>query len=956
MDIHLNKIQSKNINIAPFGQTQSLDQSDNKGYADYKSIYNKDIEAQKLNLAFKANTMAQLPDKYKEIQTFDVPFLDKGRIYQLENGQKVIIIPKEGPTAINTYVKVGSFNEPERIKGISHYIEHNLFNGSHNLASGEFVKQVNNLGGEYNAGTETLSTNYYITSPLHHADDLDKFIGMHADMLQNPSFLQEMLDKEKGPVISEIHMYNDIPKARAGNTLIKNLFNIKSDNDLIAGSEKTIRDVTKEDVMEFYNKWYTPDNMTTVIVGDVNPAETIKLVSKYFNSAKKITNPADKYYLPLDNPVKSTVRADFVTSGVNTVDLQMAFIGPKNNDIKGIIATNAMGMAISGYEGAKLAKVMKEFNTDASFAVRELSPNINDPQVIALFSQFKPGDEENGLKAIYFTLHNFTQTPINQQELDIIKLKLKNNLASASENSMNLSNIIGGCITNNGNLNLYTDWIKTVDSLTVKDIQDAARQYLDLNKASIVMLHPENQQISPVNTIKVNNKLSFTGNVSNIKMENVQEYDLSNNLRLLLNNDPKAIRTTASLVLSMNKIPPSKPGVYEIISSMMNDSTKNYNAEQLSELIDSHDLDISLAAGYKAIGTACACDNRNLPLSLDVMKEMLFNPVFTQDKLNKAREEIKLAYLSEFENPKDRAFEFLYGEHPLGYSSRKVLENIDNVTLDDVKSFYDNILQNAQAKAVITAPLDKTPELSSQIFTSLTQNFPTVQKYKVSNKFHSNPLEKNHVITEASDRDQAHIVQMFKISETGNIKDSVSIALLNKILGGSSQSRLFRDLRESQKLAYMVKSNYSSNGKTGTLGLEIKTTTKTVQNGNIVPQYENLQKSLDGFNMHIKQLIETPVSKEELEGAKLAIKTEIINDMESSAGKTSLLINGLDSPYGKEKVNELLKEIDNITAVDVQKTANLYLKQPSVISVIASKDTINNKKDYLASLGTLSQY
>ena len=959
MDINLNKIQSLNINTAASGKTDNSSVTPNSGYADYKSIYNSDSEIKKLNIAFKANALVQSPIGYREIQTFDVPFLDKGKLYQLDNGQKVVIIPKQGPTTINTYVKVGSFNEPEKIKGISHYIEHNLFNGSSQLKPGEFVKLTNNMGAEYNAGTETLSTNYYIASPLHKNGDLEKFIGMHADMLQKPSFLQEMLDKEKGPVISEIHMYNDMPGSRAGNDLIKNLFNIKSDNDLIAGSDKTITDVTRQDVLDYYNKWYTPDNMTTVIVGDVNPNETIKYVSKHFNAGKNQTNPVDKYYLPLNNPIQKTKRADYKSSGVNSVDLQMAFVGPKNNDLRETVASNALETVLAGYKNARLEKALKKFNTAGSIYTRTISPDVNDPQVIQLSTNFKPGDEENGLKTIYSVLHEVAQNPISESELNIVKSKMKNFLAFASENSMALSNIVGNSMVNNGDLRLYSELPKIVDSLTAADIQNAAKKYLDLNKASIVVLHPQSQQIPQASAQKISfgsNCLSFKGSFDKMNMERVKEYDLPNNLRLVINNDPNAINTTAVLSLQTDDFPPSKPGVTEILSLMMNEGTKKYTNEQLSEIIDSNDLNIIPGSGMKSLSASTNCNNEKLPLSIELIKEMLYNPDFTQEKFEKAKEEVKVSYMSTFDNPKDRAIQTLYGDNPHGYTPRKVLENIDQVTLQDITTFYNSIIQNAQATAIVTGSLDKTPGLQNQIYNSLGSGIPAVQKYHYNNNFVSQPLAQNKVITEVKDRDQAHIVQMFKIKESGNIKDDITLSLLNKILGGSSQSRLFRDLRESQKLAYMVKSRYSTDGKTGEFGLEIKTTTRNPSNGQIIPQYENLQKSLDGFKKHINDLIQTPVSQTELEGAKLAIKSEIMNGLESSAGKTDILMSGLNSYYGKDLVNELLKTVDTIAPEDIQKAANLYLNQPSVISIIASKDTIENKQEYLASLGSLTQY
>jgi len=959
LDINLNKLNPLNNNLSTACKPESSANKSNAGYADYKSVYNSGSDSEKLNVAFKANALAQMTGGYKEIQTFDVPYLDKGKMYQLDNGQKVVIIPKQGPTSINTYVKVGSFNEQDKIKGISHYIEHNLFNGSKGLAPGEFVKLSNYMGAEYNAATSTLCTNYYITSPLHKSGDLEKLIVMHADMLQYPSFPQKMLDKEKGPVISEIHMYDDMPDARAENNLIKNLFNINSGNDLISGSQQTIQDVTKQDVLDYYNKWYTPDNMTTVIVGDVNPNETIKYVSKYFNENKKQSNSEDKYYLPLNNPINSTKRADYISSGVNSVNLQMAFVGPKNDDLKESVATTALSAALAGSENARLSKALKNFNTEADIGVRPISPYINDPQVIQLTTDFMPGQEEEGLKTIYSAMNDLAQNPISDLELKIIKNKLKNSLATASENSLELSNIVGSTMINNGDIRLYTELPKIVDNLTAADIQNAAQRYLDLNKTSIVVVHPESEQIqtnSGQNVSFGSRSLSFKSGINGINMRNVNDYKLDNNMRLVVNNDSNTIKTTGVMSFQTDGFPPSKPGVAEVLTAMMNDNTKNYTCEQLSEIIDSNDLGISLSAGAKGISVSTDCTNDKMPLALQIMKEMTLNPKFTQEKFDRAKEEVKVNCMSAFENPKDRAYEALYGDHPYGYTNRRVMENLDNVNLQDVVTYYDSIMKHASGTTVITGPLDKTPGLQSRIINSLSNGIPVLNEYKYNNNFISQPLKQNKVITESKDRDQAHIVQMFKIKESGNIKDDITLSLLNKILGGNSQSRLFRDLRESQKLAYRVKSIYTNNGKAGEICLEIKTTTRNTSSGQIVPQYENMRKSLDGFNRHIEDLTTTPVDKEELEGAKLALKTEIMSEMESSAGKTSLLESGLNSYYGVNYANQSLEMIDKITPEDIQKAANLYLKQPSVISIIASKDTIDNNKDYLASLGSLTQY
>ncbi|MFH0702404.1 MAG: pitrilysin family protein [bacterium] len=914
------------------------------------------ISTTQVNEIFKNRMLALSPTGYKELQTFKVPFYDNGKLYELNNGQKVVIIPKHGPTAIKTFVKVGSFNEPDNIRGVSHYIEHNIFNGSKHLAPGEFAKIINNTGSKYNASTNFSCTDYYILSQLYDKNDFEKFIAAHADMLQNPSFTIPMLEKEKGPVISEIHMYEDDPYDKIHNLMLKNLFNIKADyQGLIAGSEKNIKNITREDVLNYYNKWYTPDNMITVVVGEVNPNQAIKIVSKYFNS--KNSKPSDKYYEYLGNSIQKTRRTDVKTPNINSVMMNMAFVGTKNNNIRETVGLAALCYALAGYDNARLTKILKPFNTKPSASMEVISSNFNDPQVINFNLNFKTGEEENGLKAVYAALNELIYKPLSEVELQIIKNNMKDNLANMSEHSMGITNLVGNALTEHGNLAIYTDSLKAIDSLTSQEIQNLAKKYLDLNKVSIVVLHPEFQQINnnqlqkPQFMQTASKKINFGSNLSQINKSNLTEYVSPNNLHLILNDDPAPIKTSAVINLQTDNFPPSKPGVRDIITLMLNKGTRKHSEEEISNIIDLHTLGINSSADFNSIFINANCPCENLPLALDLMKEILYNPDFSEKNFNKAKEEVKNGYLSMMKDPKDRAYEFLYGNQPYGYSPRKILENIDKIKLQDCIDFYNYIIQNSQAKIVITGPITKTPNLHNNIFRSLQSGFPLVQKPHYSNTFINQPLAQTKVITEAEDRNQADIVQIFKIKESGNVKDQAALLLLNEILGGNSESRLFLDLRESQKLAYKVRSSYTSDRKTGEIMLEIKTTTKN--NFNNHNQYENVIKSIEGFKKHINNLIQMLVSREEAEKAKRTIKFNIELDAESSLGKTGLIQGSFSTPYGLTYINELLKAINNITPQDIQKAANLYLNKPSVISMIASADTIKNTKNYLSSLGEL---
>src|SRR5574344_1957960 len=198
---------------------------------------------------FSPDYNVNVPQNYKKICDVELKKGINAHLYKLSNGQKVVIVPKEGATVVKTYVNSGSMNEPDNIRGISHFIEHNLFNGSEGLEAGELFKKVDEMGASTNASTGFAETNYYIKSHLLKENDFENKIKMHAQMLEKPKFEQEMLTKEKGPVTSEINMITDNPLNIAMNETIKNPFDINSTSvDIIGGNSDNIKNLTQKDV------------------------------------------------------------------------------------------------------------------------------------------------------------------------------------------------------------------------------------------------------------------------------------------------------------------------------------------------------------------------------------------------------------------------------------------------------------------------------------------------------------------------------------------------------------------------------------------------------------------------------------------------------------------------------------------------------------------------------------
>ena len=418
------------------------------------------------------------PIAYTKTGEMNFPYDTKAYCYKLANGQRVIVVPQEGETVLRTYVNTGSMNEPDNLRGISHYIEHNLFNGSQGLEQGDFFKQVDKMGGSTNASTGFAETNYYISSNLLNDGDLENKIKIHASMLETPLFAADKLEKEKGIVNSEINMITSDPENLAVNKMLKNLYGIKTTStDMIGGTTDNITNLTREDVVNYYNNNYYPANMVTVITGDVKPEETMKLISKYFTSKKQ---PSGQRNFEKLTPVQKTVREDFISDKATASHIAVGFNGAEPQNIKDLIFTEAAMELLSGGSTTRIDKKLKPYNASIYTEEEKISTNPKDGRALMLIAEASDENSEKVLKVIFNEIANITNNPPTDDEMQIIKKRMLNQFSSIFEHSFRTNNAIGAALLENNEayLNNYQEIIK---SMTADDIVNAAKKYLDIN-------------------------------------------------------------------------------------------------------------------------------------------------------------------------------------------------------------------------------------------------------------------------------------------------------------------------------------------------------------------------------------------------------------------------------------------------------------------------------------------
>lgn len=888
------------------------------------------------------------PIAYTKTGEMNFPYDTKAYCYKLANGQRVIVVPQEGETVLRTYVNTGSMNEPDNLRGISHYIEHNLFNGSQGLEQGDFFKQVDKMGGSTNASTGFAETNYYISSNLLNDGDLENKIKIHASMLETPLFAADKLEKEKGIVNSEINMITSNPENLAVNKMLKNLYGIKTTStDMIGGTTDNITNLTREDVVNYYNNNYYPANMVTVITGDVKPEETMKLISKYFTSKKQ---PSGQRNFEKLTPVQKTVREDFISDKATASHIAVGFNGAEPQNIKDLIFTEAAMELLSGGSTTRIDKKLKPYNASIYTEEEKISTNPKDGRALMLIAEASDENSEKVLKVIFNEIANITNNPPTDDEMQIIKKRMLNQFSSIFEHSFRTNNAIGAALLENNEayLNNYQEIIK---SMTADDIVNAAKKYLDINKASVTVVHPSSANAESINKNYNDAKsISFTGRKEAIDLTNVKEYNMPDNNFKIVTNNSRTDNCYVKMQFSTEGYNTDKLAAVLVLDELLNEGTLNKNQEEFYKDLQKSGINANFESNNKSVTVYSKFASEDMDKALKSIKELLDNPRFTQETFN----EVKSRIIDNISISEKSAFDKLdteiYKNLPQGKSKSELLKELDSLTLDDVKRLYDSIMTNSKASIAVTAPFSKKPELNDTLFKNIAayKKFNVYKPEELLDKYIPNTQTK--VLTDIDNKNQAEIIEAFKFRRGNNLKDDICLELLNTILGGNASSRLFNDLREQQKLAYHVRSNFKITDNIGLFYLKIGTTTENKDTNEI--SYDNLQKSIDGFNKHIKKIKTEKVTEEELNNAKLNLKNSILNMNNTYGSQNDGLLYNLNTPYGISRDNEALNMIDSITADDIYNTANYVFSGKPIYSILATENTLKANENYLKSLQT----
>ena len=431
------------------------------------------------------------------------PFLTREvEIYEQDNGHKIVLAHKDGDMLnVSSWVKTGSINENDKNNGISHFLEHLMFKGTHKHKAGEFDKILEAKGAIVNAATWKDYTFYYVTLPKGEGDEnFNTALELHADMMTDPVIPdyemgapfdlndKNVTDKrERHVVIEEIRMRKDQPWTKVYNAVNHAMYTEHPYKRDVIGTPEIISQISQEEIMNYYRTFYAPENVTTIIVGDFDTEKVLEKVVKEFNWGERPVSP--KREVKYDNPVENTRYVENV-SNINSTFMMFGFLGVPAKDLRNIIALEMLGIILGEGTSSRLYKNLVENLDEQIFNIIDAeSYSFRDGSNFFVQANLNSEYKDRAIELIKNEIEGLKKD-ITQRELNKAKKKLLSRFACEVETVSEIGESIGYYITVCDDLSLAEKYIPLCEEITVQDLIETAKKYLDINHAVISILSP----------------------------------------------------------------------------------------------------------------------------------------------------------------------------------------------------------------------------------------------------------------------------------------------------------------------------------------------------------------------------------------------------------------------------------------------------------------------------------
>ncbi len=879
--------------------------------------------------------------------------------YQLDNGLQVILHndSSDPVVAVAILYHVGSSREKPGKTGFAHLFEHILFQESENIPQDEFFKKIQDAGGTLNGGTSYDYTVYYETVPKN---ALEKVLWMESDRMgfvENTVTQNAFINQQNVVMNEKRQSVDNQPYGYTSELINGNIYPEGHPyNWTVIGKMEDLENSSLQDVKDFYNSFYGPNNATLVIAGDFNNEEAKAWVDKYFAEipSREAVEDRQPQNVTIDKTVKLVHEDNFATQP------RLTMVWPTVNEFsKDAYALSFLGQILSGNKKAPMYRHMvKDTQMTSSTAAYQSSLELAGTFNITLTANdgFSLQDLEEG---VWESFRMFEEEGITETDLERIKAGLEmqfySSLTSVLNKSFNLA-IYNAIMDDPGYIG---EDIKNIQSVTIDDVLRVYDTYIKdkpyvatsfvpkgevslaaANSVSAGIVEEDIMQATSVAQIEDGEQEEIAKTPSAIdrsiepalgpdpllSIPEIWTTSLSNGLEILGIEQKELPLVNFNLVINggFKADDLEKLGVANMMTDIMIEGTATKTPEELEEEIDLLGANIGMYTNNEEIIISGSTLSRNFEKTMDLVQEILLEPRWDEEQFELKKTQ-NMNYLMQYEgNPSFIAireyYELIFGsDHVFGhYPTTGTIESVSAITIGDLKDFYVSYYSPSVSSFNVVGDISQEKVLEA--LQGIEENWAA--KDVVFPQYTDFPEKKESTIYfwDIPGAKQSFIYIGNRSIGQDN-PDFFPATIMNYQLGGSFNGRLNMILREEKGYTYGARSSFSGMKGTGVF----------VANASV--QSNTTQESVQIFKDEMEKY-KSDVSVDDLEFTKNAQIRSNARRFETPSSLVNMLqtISKYDFPFDYIKQEEDI--VRDMTLDRMKELAEKYLETDHMIYLI----------------------